>query len=54
MLSFNLIYSLEAVVACLKIVMGVALVHFQKHWLLSNVHHYSWPRENDWEIQFFD
>ena len=34
MLSFNLIYNLEAVAALLKIFMGLALVHFQKYWLL--------------------
>ena len=34
-LSFNLIYNLEAVAALLKISMGLALVHFQKYWLLS-------------------
>ena len=33
-LSFNLIYNLEAVAALLKIFMGLALVHFQKYWLL--------------------
>ena len=33
-LSFNLIYNLEAVAACLKNFMGLALAHFQKHWLL--------------------
>jgi hypothetical protein len=26
---------LEAVAACLKFFMGLALVHFQKYWLLS-------------------
>ena len=34
-LSFNLIYNLEAVAACPKIFMGLALVHFKKYWLLS-------------------
>ena len=34
-LSFNLIYNLEAVAALLKKFMGLALVHFQKYWLLS-------------------
>ena len=34
-LSFNLIYNLEAVAALLKIFMGLALVHYQKYWLLS-------------------
>ena len=32
---WNLIYNLEAVAACLKIFMGLALVHFQKYWLLN-------------------
>ena len=31
---FNLIYNLEAVATRLKIFMGLALVHFQKCWLL--------------------
>ena len=31
----NLIYNLEAVATHLKIFMGLALVHFQKYWLLS-------------------
>ena len=35
MLSFDLIYNLEAVAACPKIFIGMALVHFQKYWLLS-------------------
>ena len=39
MLSFNLIYNLEAVAACLKIFMGLALVHFQKYWLLRTYLH---------------
>ena len=29
-----LIYNLEAVAACSKIAKGLALVHFQKYWLL--------------------
>ena len=37
-LSFNLIYDLEAVVACLEILMGLALIHFQKYWLLISFH----------------
>ena len=28
---------MEAVAACLKIFMGLALVHFQKYWLLSKI-----------------
>ena len=35
-LSFNLIYNLEAVAACPKIFMGLALVHFKKYWLLRH------------------
>ena len=35
MISFNIIYNFEAVEARLKIFMGLALVHFQKYWLLS-------------------
>ena len=31
-LSFNLIYNLEAVAACPKIFMGLALVHFKKYY----------------------
>ena len=34
MLSFDLTYSLEAVASCPMIFMGLALVHFQKYWLL--------------------
>ena len=35
-LGFNLIYNLEAVADRPKIFMGLALVHFQKYWLLSS------------------
>ena len=34
LLSFDIIYNLEAVAALLKIFIGLALVHFQKYWLL--------------------
>ena len=37
MLSFNLIYNLEAVAARPKIFMGLALVHFQKYWLSTSL-----------------
>ena len=43
MLSFNLIYNLEAVGALLKIFMGLALVHFQKYWLLRVIFD-QWPK----------
>merc|ERR1740129_1750094 len=38
-LSFNSIYNLKAVGALVKIFMGLALVRFQKYWLLSNLGH---------------
>ena len=37
MLNFNLIYNLEAVAARLKKFMGLALVYFQKYWLLNEI-----------------
>ena len=36
-LCFNPIYKLEAMGTLLKIFMGLALVSFQKYWLLSNI-----------------
>jgi len=45
-LGFNLIYNLEAVATCLKNVMGLALVHFQKYWLLSRALNLSFKVEN--------
>ena len=36
-LSFDLIYNLEAVASCPMIFMGLALVHFQKCWLLRTM-----------------
>ena len=45
MLSFNLIYNLKAGAALLKIFMGLALVHFQKYWLLRVIFD-QWPKLN--------
>ena len=41
MLRFKLIYNLEAVAALLKKIIGLALVHFQKYWLLRGIVNWS-------------
>ena len=51
MLSFNLIYNLEAVAALLKIFMWLALVHFQKYWLLIELIKKSWYSKSEKKVE---